>query len=100
MHGKDLVVGLGIHECRLWRRELYASQHAEHAANREEHKCRRHEAYADDSVVDRRKALQSRAGGPDLLELAVQSYRRAALWRVFDRGIHCATFPAASGLAI
>ena len=64
---------------RLGRCELHASQHAEHAANCEEHKCRRHEAYADDGMVDRRETLQRRACGPDLRELAVQSHRRAAI---------------------
>ena len=72
MHGEDLVVGLRVHECRLGRRELHASEHAEHAGDREEHESRRHESYAENRMVDRRKALPSRACGPDPFELAVK----------------------------
>ena len=76
----------------LRRRELDAGQHAEHAADREEHERRGHEAQADDGMVDRGETLQPGPGGPDRGELAVQPQRRAALRRLLDGLTHFLSF--------
>ena len=91
MHREDLVVGLRVHEGRVGRRELDAGQHAEHAADREERERRDHHAHADDGMVDRGEALQSRPGGPYRDQLPVQSQRGGCGRRLFDRCAHLFT---------
>jgi hypothetical protein len=74
-------------------------QHAEHAANCEEHERRGHETQTDDGMVDCSETLQPRPNGPDRDELPVQPERRAALRRPIDGRAHCPPFAGAAACA-